>query len=151
MFSDTVQPTNTLLPPTGTMQWPGGCFLAFINGCKMGTQDRVPVDALMPGEQADVSVALLSPQVSGIYQGQWRMCTNTGQYFGDIIWCIISVSENGLLALTQQMNSINVNGLSDAQQRLNPARIHHSLVQRIEPTCKERDSEMQTDESDHKN
>lgn len=116
----------------------------------MGTQERVPVDSLMPGEQADVSVSLVSPQVSGTYQGQWRMCTSTGQYFGDIIWCIISVSEHGLLSLTQQMNSINVNGLSEAQQRLNPARIH-SLVQRIEPNRKERDSEMQTDESDHKN
>ena len=138
--------------PTGTMQWPSGCFLAFISGCKMGTQDRVPVEPLKPNEQVDVSVSLLSPQVPGIYQGQWRMCTNTGQYFGDIIWCIISVSECGLLSLTQQMNSINVTGpLSDTQQRLNPNRIHHSLVQRIEPNRKERDSEMQTDESDNKN
>lgn len=141
------------------MQWPPGCFLAYVSGCKMGTQERVPVDSLKPNEQVDVSVSLISPQAPGTYQGQWRMCTNTGQYFGEIVWCIISVSEHGLLGLTQQMNSINVNGSGmngsfgqDAQQRLNSNRIqHHSLVQRIEPNRKERDSEMQTDESDSKN
>ena len=134
------------------MQWPSGCFLAYISGCKMGSQERVHVEPLKPNEQVDVSVSLVSPQVPGIYQGQWRMCTHNGQYFGDIIWCIISVSECGLLSLTQQMNSINVNGsFADAAQRLNPNRIHHGLVQRIEPNRKERDSEMQTDESDSKN
>ena len=119
----------------------------------MGTQERVTVEPLKPNEQVDVSVSLVSPQAPGIYQGQWRMCTNTGQYFGEIVWCIISVSEHGLLSLTQQMNSINVNGsFADAQQRLASNRIqHHSLVQRIEPSRKDRDSEMQTDESDSKN
>lgn len=44
--------------------------------------ERVVVEALNPGDNTDVSVEMLSPQKSGIYQGQWKMCTATGNVFG---------------------------------------------------------------------
>ena len=92
------------------------------------------------------------------------MCTNSGQYFGDIIWCIVSVNVNGLLSLTQRMSSINVLGstakpndnnfnndsLNNSNNLQNPFEVsssmrnHNNLVQRI------KDSEMQIDE-DNKN
>lgn len=50
---------------------------------------------------------MCSPFKSGIYQGQWRMSTATGQFFGEVIWVIISVAEGGLLGLTQQMDSFH--------------------------------------------
>lgn len=53
------------------------------------------MDALEPREMADVSVEMVSPQDPGIYQGQWRMSTATGQFFGgerlsDAVWsCLL--------------------------------------------------------------
>ncbi|KAJ7390928.1 hypothetical protein OS493_020948 [Desmophyllum pertusum] len=41
-----------------------------------------------------------------MYQGQWRMCTPSGQHFGDVIWVILCVDEGGLLGLTQQLSSL---------------------------------------------
>jgi len=42
----------------------------------------VSVDMLKPGEMTDVSVEMTSPSQTGIHQGQWRMCTAAGLYFG---------------------------------------------------------------------
>lgn len=40
------------------------------------------VRSLDPQEMADVSVQMQSPVSPGMYQGQWRMCTATGLYYG---------------------------------------------------------------------
>ncbi|KAJ8370431.1 hypothetical protein SKAU_G00104590 [Synaphobranchus kaupii] len=56
-------------------------------------------------EVADVSVQMRSPVAPGMYQGQWRMCTATGLFFGDVIWVILSVEVGGLLGVTQQLSS----------------------------------------------
>ena len=37
---------------------------------------------LKPGEMTDVSIEMTSPSLTGIHQGQWRMCTAAGLYFG---------------------------------------------------------------------
>lgn len=42
----------------------------------------VMVRSLEPQEMADVSVQMCSPSTAGMYQGQWRMCTATGLYYG---------------------------------------------------------------------
>ena len=40
------------------------------------------VEALDPGAMTDVSIEMVSPGSMGIYQGQWRMATATGLFFG---------------------------------------------------------------------
>lgn len=40
------------------------------------------VESLEPGAQVDISIDMTSPSVIGIHQGQWRMQTPTGLYFG---------------------------------------------------------------------
>ena len=62
--------------------WPPGCCLCFMQGDRMGDNERVIVDALQPGAVTDVSVQMRSPSGTGIYQGQWRMQTATGLFFG---------------------------------------------------------------------
>lgn len=42
----------------------------------------VMVRSLAPQEMTDVSVQMQSPVSPGMYQGQWRMSTATGLYFG---------------------------------------------------------------------
>ncbi|GFS97459.1 protein ILRUN [Nephila pilipes] len=88
-------------------RWPPGCCLRFTAGDQLGHVDRVIVDALEPLEMTDVSVEMISPQSAGIYQGQWRMSTATGQFFGEVIWVIVTVAEGGLLSLTQQMDAFH--------------------------------------------
>ena len=44
--------------------------------------NMVMVRSLDPQEMADVSVQMQSPVSPGMYQGQWRMCTATGLYYG---------------------------------------------------------------------
>lgn len=83
------------------------------------------------------------------------MCTNTGQYFGDIIWCIISVAEGGLLSLTQQMSSFDGLGNTATANQFNDhnhSTNHQSPPNPFEPNMRNlhvqriKDSEMQIDE-----
>lgn len=67
---------------SGDDTWPPGCCLRFVDGDQMCHVERVSVHWLAPGETADVSVDMISPQRPGIYQGQWRMQVATGQFFG---------------------------------------------------------------------
>lgn len=91
----------------GDEQWPPGCSLRFTHGDQLGPHDRVLVESLRPGEVTDISVEMQSPEKTGIYQGQWRMSTATGFYFGEVIWVIVTVAEGGILGLTQQMSKFH--------------------------------------------
>ncbi|GAB6030007.1 hypothetical protein CHUAL_005699 [Chamberlinius hualienensis] len=97
---------------TGDEQWPPRCCLRFAHGCRMEAIEHVLVGAISPGEVTDISVEMVSPDKAGIYQGQWRMCTATGFYFGDVIWVIVTVAEDGVLSLTQQMSRFSDLGTS---------------------------------------
>lgn len=48
------------------------------------------VDALAPGECYDVNIELTSPLCTGVHQGQWRMSTPTGHYFGGLFCCLFA-------------------------------------------------------------
>lgn len=67
---------------TGREQWPLGCSLRFLGGAQMTSQDRVSVEPLHPGHSCDVSIEMLSPPTPGIYEGQWKMSTPSGLFFG---------------------------------------------------------------------
>jgi len=96
----------------GEEQWPPGCCLRFAHGCRLQAEEKVLVNSLAPGEIIDISIEMISPDKAGIYQGQWRMSTANGFYFGDVIWVIVSVAEDGVLSLTQQMSRFSDLGTS---------------------------------------
>lgn len=102
---------------TGAQAWPPGCSLRFLQGYQFGHADRALVGSLEAGEEADVSVEMTSPHETGIYQGQWRMCTALGTFFGDIIWIILSVAEDGLLSVTQQLSKFGADLVSTGSTR----------------------------------
>ncbi|KAG7271741.1 hypothetical protein CRUP_008423 [Coryphaenoides rupestris] len=85
--------------------WPPGVCLKYIGGDQFGHVNMVLVKALDPQEVFDVSVQMHSPAAPGMFQGQWRMCTATGLFYGDVIWVILSVEVGGLLGVTQQLSS----------------------------------------------
>jgi len=70
----------SLIP--GTEAWPPGVCLKYVGGDQFGHVNMVMVRSLEPQEMADVSVQMCSPSTAGMYQGQWRMCTATGLYYG---------------------------------------------------------------------
>lgn len=88
----------------GNERWPCSCTLRFVNGDKLDSPDWVAVRALGPSEVTDVCVRMKSPAKPGIYQGQWRMFSQSMTPFGDVIWVIITVEAGGLLGVTQQMS-----------------------------------------------
>uniref|UniRef100_A0A8C8A0L0 Nbr1 FW domain-containing protein n=1 Tax=Oryzias sinensis TaxID=183150 RepID=A0A8C8A0L0_9TELE len=90
---------------TGAESWPPGVCLKYVGGDQFGHVNMVMVRSLDPQEMTDVSVQMHSPVSPGMYQGQWRMCTATGLYYGDVIWVILSVEVGGLLGVTQQLSS----------------------------------------------
>lgn len=66
----------------GAESWPPGVCLKYVGGDQFGHVNMVMARSLDPQEMADVSVQMQSPAAPGMYQGQWRMCTATGLYFG---------------------------------------------------------------------
>jgi len=50
---------------------------------------------------------MTSPAAPGMYESKWRMSTATGNFFGEIIWVIISVEVAGTLAITQQFSKLD--------------------------------------------
>ncbi len=66
----------------GEESWPSGVYLRFIQGHQLGSQDRVQIEALSPQCVTDISIQMHSPPQCGLYQGQWRMCTESGLFFG---------------------------------------------------------------------
>lgn len=66
----------------GAEAWPPGVCLKYVGGDQFGHVNMVMVRSLEPQEIADVSVQMCSPSRAGMYQGQWRMCTATGLYYG---------------------------------------------------------------------
>ncbi|KAL6483135.1 hypothetical protein MHYP_G00080070 [Metynnis hypsauchen] len=109
---------------TGSESWPPGVCLKYIGGDQFGHVNFVMVRSLDPQEMYDVSVQMRSPVAPGMYQGQWRMCTATGLFYGDIIWVILSVEVGGLLGVTQQLSSFqaefNTQPNRDVQKDYNP-------------------------------
>ena len=66
----------------GNTAWPSGVFLKYTAGDQLGPVNLVSVKPLDAGENYDLSVNMISPGKPGMYQGQWRMCLPSGQYFG---------------------------------------------------------------------
>ncbi|XP_061543859.1 protein ILRUN [Phycodurus eques] len=109
---------------SGAESWPAGVCLKYIGGDQFGHVNTVMVKSLEPREVADVSVQMRSPASPGMYQGQWRMCTASGLFYGDVIWVILSVEVGGLLGVTQQLSSFetefNTQPQRDVQDDFNP-------------------------------
>ncbi|XP_031783809.1 protein ILRUN [Nasonia vitripennis] len=100
---------------SGAEPWPEGIFLNYTGGAQMGECTRVPVPCLPPRQTVELGVDLTSPSDTGVFQSKWRMMTSNGSYFGDIIWVIITVSESGTLAVTQQLHQLSTSQSNDEQ------------------------------------
>ncbi|KAF5294645.1 hypothetical protein FQA39_LY02777 [Lamprigera yunnana] len=97
---------------SGTDVWPVGCYLKCASGDNLGA-GPLQVTILEPGEATFLTLRMISPATPGIYQSKWRLCTSSGSYFGDPLWAIITVVEEGTMALTQQLSHFSDLGSSN--------------------------------------
>ncbi|KAI4457580.1 hypothetical protein MML48_7g00016522 [Holotrichia oblita] len=108
----------------GTEIWPIGCYLQCADGDKMG-DTRKMVPCLHPGESTFVTVDMVSPSSAGVYQSKWRLCTPAGTYFGDPVWAIVTVVEEGTMALTEQLQHLSELGSQPSSTvQVNPFTSH---------------------------
>ncbi|KAJ3627482.1 hypothetical protein MTP99_014856 [Tenebrio molitor] len=128
----------------GTEQWPTGCYAQCSDGNNLGGE-RVNLPAVKPFEDTYLTVHMISPAVPGVYQSKWRLCTEKGAYFGDPMWVIVTVVEEGTMALTQQLSSFTDLGASPPPQVAHnpfiPQRSHIEHTQDATPPV-ERDSNV---------
>lgn len=86
---DTAVVKTWKLKNPGTLAWPAGCQLLFIShaGDQLSGPERVVLnDTVLPQQEVDVSVPLLTPGEPGRYVGYYRMATPDGVKFGQRVW-----------------------------------------------------------------
>ena len=78
---------------TGTSTWAPEFSLGFIGGAQMSGPASVPLGKTVPpGEFADLSVDLVSPETNGTYRGFWKMRNTAGTFFDFAIYVEIDVT-----------------------------------------------------------
>jgi len=100
-------PPETIMKPTqvflktwkmrneGEEAWPEGCHLICISKTNniIATETKIPVKALLPGQETDISVSMIAPEKPKHYLSYWKMEDPTGKRFGQRIWVSIFVEK----------------------------------------------------------
>jgi len=71
------------LQNAGTCTWTRDYAVAYFSGEPMGAPNSVKLNQDVPvGGIVDISVDMVAPQQSGSYQGNWKLRTGSGEWFG---------------------------------------------------------------------
>lgn len=77
---------------SGTTTWTPEYSLAFFGGAQMSGPSSVNLTtSVAPGDTVDISVNLVSPEISGNYRGFWKMRNASGEYFDFAVFVEINV------------------------------------------------------------
>ena len=102
--NDVTIPDNTPMTPgqtftktwkvrnSGTCAWDAGFKFAFTGGDAMSGATYTLPQSVPANTQIDISVAMTVPNKTGSIQGNWRMSTAAGQFFGDEVTVVILIS-----------------------------------------------------------
>ncbi len=111
--ADVTVPDGTEFPPgasftktwrvrnTGTCPWVDGTQLVFASGEPMGGPGAVDIPVVAAGSDADISVDLVAPAVSGSYVSTWQLRSPEGENFGSQIYVRIEVQQEATVQPTQ--------------------------------------------------
>ncbi len=80
---------------TGSAPWAEGYELAYAGDNSLGGPASVPLPALQPGREANISINLVAPAVVGPVRAAWQARTAAKQPFGDILDVAIEVVRPG--------------------------------------------------------
>ena len=76
---------------SGTCAWEAGSKFAFVSGDAMGGVTLVLDNAVNPGTEKELSIAMKAPSKTGQVRGTWRMSTAGGIFFGDEMFVLINL------------------------------------------------------------
>ncbi|HAV75892.1 MAG TPA: hypothetical protein DCX53_00915 [Anaerolineae bacterium] len=105
--SDVTIPDNTQMTPgksftktwkvlnSGSCAWDAGFKFSLTGGNAMGGTAVTLSTSVASGAQYDFSVPMTAPSTAGTYQGNWRMSTAGGEFFGNEVFVIIVVGGAG--------------------------------------------------------
>jgi hypothetical protein len=80
---------------SGACTWDASYRLNFTSGERMDGLESMEIGkTVLPGEEVDISVALIAPQADGTYQGQWQLVAPDGTAFGARPYVEIVVPQN---------------------------------------------------------
>lgn len=111
--SDVSIPDNTTMNPgeiftktwrvrnSGSCDWEIGFQFKLTYGDSMDGAALTLSKAVSPGEETDLSIMMTAPNESGSHQGNWRMTTSAGAFFGDEVYVLIIVSDGGTATPTE--------------------------------------------------
>jgi len=80
----------------GSLRWPDGCcFLQIDKANDLNAPIRTPVNAINPNEEVIVTVPMKGPNLPGLYQTYFKLCTPQGKKFGQRMRCqILTISDS---------------------------------------------------------
>lgn len=110
--SDVTIPDNTTMNPgevftktwrvrnSGSCDWEIGFQFKLTYHEAMGAAALTLGKTVHPGEETDLSIMMTAPTEPGSHQGNWRMATSAGTFFGDEVYVLIVVSDSGTTTAT---------------------------------------------------
>jgi len=78
---------------SGAIPWPPTTQLRHVEGETFGIRGGIPVEAVEPGQEVDISLALQAPRESGEYRGVWRLHADENTPFGARLIALVTVPE----------------------------------------------------------
>jgi hypothetical protein len=76
----------------GTCTWDASYRLTYLSGDRMSGPRSAPLaEPVQPGEEVDLSVMLIAPEMSGTYRGHWQLFAADGTPFGIAPYVLIQV------------------------------------------------------------
>ncbi|MFO7918425.1 MAG: DUF3006 family protein [Anaerolineae bacterium] len=77
---------------TGERPWPEETALTRTGGDALGTEERIPLPDVGPGEDYSLRVLMRAPEKEGTYGNRWRLCYEA-EYFGPMLTVELVVGE----------------------------------------------------------
>jgi len=80
----------------GTLKWPDGCYFLQIDRANdLNAPLRTPVNSINPNEELIVTVPMKTPNLPGLYQTYFKLCSPQGKKFGQRMRCqILTISDS---------------------------------------------------------
>ena len=76
---------------TGTCNWEAGFKFVFTSGDAMGGVTLVLGNPVSTGAEVELSIPMTAPIKTGPVQGNWRMSTASGTFFGNEVFVLINL------------------------------------------------------------
>jgi hypothetical protein len=98
---------------TGTCDWGPGYRFTFIDGDQMGGADSVGIPETPAGESVEITVELVAPVDEGQHRGDWQVCVNKTECFGDRMYVQIAAYPRPTVAITETRYSRNYKSVEE--------------------------------------